>query len=65
MSQKSPCIRVCMMDPESGLCAGCFRTLEEIGLWSQFTMEQKESILSELELRRREKTDLNGNDLLG
>lgn len=30
----SPCISVCRMDAVTGLCEGCFRTLEEIGLWS-------------------------------
>ncbi len=30
----SPCISVCSMDPVSGLCSGCLRTIEEIGQWS-------------------------------
>lgn len=30
----SPCISVCKIAPESGLCYGCLRTLEEIGAWS-------------------------------
>ncbi len=30
----SPCISVCRMDAASGLCEGCFRTLEEIADWS-------------------------------
>ena len=29
----SPCISVCVMDPASGLCAGCYRTLAEIADW--------------------------------
>lgn len=30
----SPCVSVCRMDAGSGLCEGCFRTLEEIRVWS-------------------------------
>ena len=29
----SPCISVCRMDAVSGLCEGCFRTLDEIAAW--------------------------------
>ena len=29
----SPCISVCRMDPETGLCTGCYRTLDEIVAW--------------------------------
>ena len=29
----SPCISVCRMDAATGLCEGCFRTLDEIGQW--------------------------------
>jgi predicted Fe-S protein YdhL (DUF1289 family) len=31
----SPCISVCRMDAASGLCEGCFRTLDEIAAWSR------------------------------
>jgi uncharacterized protein len=30
----SPCVSVCRMDAATGLCEGCFRTLDEIGSWS-------------------------------
>lgn len=30
----SPCISVCKMDDASGLCQGCYRTLDEIRLWA-------------------------------
>jgi predicted Fe-S protein YdhL (DUF1289 family) len=29
----SPCISVCRMDAATGLCEGCFRTLDEIAAW--------------------------------
>ncbi|TGL51603.1 DUF1289 domain-containing protein [Leptospira kemamanensis] len=52
MSRNSPCTKVCMMDPESGLCAGCFRTIEEIGNWSRMTEEEKKKVWEELPLRK-------------
>ena len=32
-SVPSPCISVCRMSADTGLCEGCFRTLEEIAAW--------------------------------
>ena len=29
----SPCISLCVMNPELGYCIGCFRTLDEIADW--------------------------------
>ncbi|XDD46239.1 DUF1289 domain-containing protein [Leptospira sp. WS39.C2] len=52
MSRNSPCTKVCMMDPESGLCAGCFRTIEEIGKWSSMTEAEKDEVWRELPLRK-------------
>lgn len=29
----SPCISICRMDAVTGLCEGCYRTLDEIAVW--------------------------------
>ena len=34
-SVASPCISVCRIDADSGLCEGCYRTLREISGWSR------------------------------
>jgi len=31
----SPCISVCRMSPDRSHCEGCFRTLDEIRIWSR------------------------------
>ena len=31
----SPCISVCRMMPDRSHCEGCFRTLDEIRIWSR------------------------------
>ena len=33
----SPCNSVCKVDPASGVCIGCFRSLDEIAAWSTAT----------------------------
>ena len=40
----SPCLSVCRMDPHSELCAGCFRTLDEIAAWSRMGDEGKREV---------------------
>jgi len=50
----SPCINVCRMDPENGLCSGCHRTLEEIAGWSRFDDLARQAILDRLAERQRQ-----------
>lgn len=40
----SPCISVCRISPESGLCEGCFRTLDEIVSWGRSDADTKRSM---------------------
>tara|TARA_B110000438_G_C15621754_1_gene566865 strand:+ start:342 stop:542 length:201 start_codon:yes stop_codon:yes gene_type:complete len=49
----SPCIDLCTTDPESGLCVGCGRTLEEISNWVSFSEKQKEQVLKNLNNRNK------------
>lgn len=49
---ESPCISVCQLDEESGLCTGCWRTREEIALWGRASTEQRLEILAKLHERR-------------
>lgn len=48
----TPCVKVCIVDPESSLCLGCFRTLPEIGGWSRLSEEERARLMSELPRRR-------------
>jgi len=48
----SPCVKVCIVDGESGLCLGCFRTLEEIGAWAGLPDSERASIMEDLPGRR-------------
>lgn len=48
----TPCIKVCIVDGESGLCLGCQRTLPEIGGWSRLSDDERTAIMAELPARR-------------
>jgi predicted Fe-S protein YdhL (DUF1289 family) len=48
---KTPCVKVCQMDPSRNLCLGCKRTLAEIGRWAAMSDAEREGILKELENR--------------
>ena len=52
MTVESPCVRVCTLDPTGQLCLGCFRTIEEIGLWSQLTDAARARVVSDAAARR-------------
>ena len=49
---RTPCIQVCAVDGESGLCLGCFRTLAEIASWSRLTEAQRDAVMGEAPARR-------------
>jgi predicted Fe-S protein YdhL (DUF1289 family) len=44
----SPCIAVCEMDADTGLCLGCFRTLDEIARWSRSSPKDKRLVWDQL-----------------
>jgi predicted Fe-S protein YdhL (DUF1289 family) len=48
----SPCINICQMDASNGLCLGCFRTIEEITVWSRADDAQRANILAAVTQRR-------------
>ncbi|MET0338746.1 MAG: DUF1289 domain-containing protein [Caulobacter sp.] len=48
----TPCIKVCAVDGESGLCLGCHRTLPEIAQWSRLAEDERAAIMAELPARR-------------
>ncbi|MFN3147800.1 MAG: DUF1289 domain-containing protein [Paracoccaceae bacterium] len=44
----SPCVKVCVVHPESRLCVGCHRTMDEIAGWSRMTPEERARVMAEL-----------------
>ena len=52
----SPCISVCRMDDSTGLCEGCWRTLDEIGQWGSADDPAKRMIWARIEQRLAKRT---------
>ena len=48
----SPCIDVCRLNAATGLCEGCFRTLDEIGGWSGMSNAGRAAIMAQLPRRK-------------
>jgi predicted Fe-S protein YdhL (DUF1289 family) len=48
---KSPCIKVCAVDGQTGYCLGCGRTLTEIGRWVQMGLEGRDAVIATLPAR--------------
>lgn len=48
----SPCIGVCKMEPATGWCGGCFRTIDEIASWSRLTDADKLALWQHIEARQ-------------
>jgi predicted Fe-S protein YdhL (DUF1289 family) len=45
---RTPCVQVCTLDAESGLCLGCRRTLEEIASWARLSEAERDRVMAEL-----------------
>ena len=48
----SPCMGLCRMDAESGLCRGCLRTIDEIIRWGQADDAYKRAVWLAIAQRR-------------
>lgn len=49
---ESPCVQVCVVHPETRLCVGCARSIDEIGAWSRMSPEARRAIMEELPTRQ-------------
>ncbi|WP_408301252.1 DUF1289 domain-containing protein [Paraburkholderia sediminicola] len=50
----SPCIDICKIDGNSGLCIGCLRTRDEIRGWKHMTDDLRLQLIDELTHRKAE-----------
>jgi predicted Fe-S protein YdhL (DUF1289 family) len=47
----SPCNRICVMHPASGICIGCGRSLDEIARWAALAEPERLAIMARLPAR--------------
>lgn len=55
---KSPCKGICKIEPDTGNCVGCFRTIYEIEAWTHLREEQQLAII------RRNKSSVEMKEIL-
>ena len=47
----SPCEKICVVDPPTGMCLGCGRSIGEIERWTKYTDKEREHIMAVLPRR--------------
>lgn len=45
---ETPCIKVCVLDPDTGFCVGCGRTRDEIAGWLGMSPEARRGVMEGL-----------------
>ena len=45
---ETPCIRICVVDPDTGFCIGCGRTGMEIGDWLAMAADERRIVMQQL-----------------
>jgi predicted Fe-S protein YdhL (DUF1289 family) len=48
---ETPCVKICVVDPESGFCIGCGRTRGEIASWLGLTPAERHAVIETLGAR--------------
>ena len=64
---RSPCVSVCVLDPEGTVCIGCGRTLDEVAAWSELSDAQRREVVARCParlaaLRERDAARKGGED---
>ena len=57
---ESPCVQVCVVHPDTRLCIGCARSVDEISRWSRMTTDERRRITAELSGRTAAPTSRRG-----
>lgn len=48
---ESPCRKICVIHADSGLCMGCYRSRDEIAIWSRLSPEVRRAVMATLPAR--------------
>ena len=48
---ETPCVNICLLDSETGLCVGCGRTLAEIAGWAGMSDAERRAVMAVLPMR--------------
>ena len=56
----SPCVKICLLHPDSRLCIGCWRSVAEIACWTRMTDAERQAVMADLPSRRPEQRRRGG-----
>lgn len=45
---ESPCVKICVVHPQAGICTGCLRSIDEITRWTKMDPEERREIIAAL-----------------
>ena len=51
-SLRSPCVSICRIEPATGYCVGCHRTIDEIADWGTMSDDRKRGVWQQIRQRR-------------
>jgi hypothetical protein len=57
---QTPCVNICLLDSETGLCVGCGRTIAEIAGWAAMSDAERSRIMAELPARKEQLEEAKG-----
>jgi uncharacterized protein len=57
---ETPCVNICLLDDEAGLCVGCWRSLDEIARWAAMSEGERRAIMAALPARRERLESVKG-----
>ena len=48
---ESPCVKLCTLDAQTGLCIGCGRSIDEIARWTLMSDAERAAVMAALPAR--------------
>ncbi len=57
---ESPCVNLCQVHPQTRLCIGCKRSIDEITNWSRYSDQERATLMKELNARQASPTHRRG-----
>lgn len=57
---ESPCVQVCVIHPQTRLCVGCHRSIDEISAWAGMSRDARLAVLEMLPQRAGAKPKRRG-----
>ena len=57
---ETPCVNICLLDPATGTCLGCGRTLAEIASWASMSDAERRAVMAVLPARMERLEEAKG-----